>query len=207
MAKLKICGITNLPDAQVAADLGVHWLGFNFYIKSPRYIAPQDASEIMEKITDRVETVAILVHPTLEEIKDIVNDCPVDWLQIYQATDIDHFGMLDKPVIDCYRIKPGQNIELKKNDAAMILLDSYSKDVLGGSGERFEWKDIPAEIPKEKLVLAGGINPNNITSALRTVNPAVIDVASGAEKEPGVKDPVKIKQLMNEINKYNEENR
>ncbi len=203
--KLKICGFTNLQDAAAAADAGVDWLGFNFYKESPRYISPIEAGKIIKALNGSVKSAAILVRPSKDETLQIIEESGVDILQIYEPlgfTDLSQFSLHS---IICYRIDP-QSLrqEYPILNADMILLDSYSKNVLGGSGKAFNRDLIPDTIPRDKLVLAGGITPENISAALNTVNPAVIDTASGAESAPGIKDIEKIKKMVKEARKYNE---
>ncbi|HES59052.1 MAG: phosphoribosylanthranilate isomerase [Calditrichaceae bacterium] len=204
-SRLKICGITNLDDALITLEIGAHWLGFNFYPESPRYVKPEAAATIIEEIKDLVHCVGILVRPTLEEVQDIIKQTDVDRIQIYQPQDFDDLSKFDVPAIICYQVNPDQPADYDFMGADMILLDSYSKLLAGGTGKSFNWSLIPDSIPREKLILAGGITTENIGEALRTVNPSVIDVASGSEKEPGVKDYKKIKELMNELYLYHHE--
>ncbi len=205
MTRLKICGITNAADAAMCAENGVHWLGFNFYLQSPRYISAGDASLIIGGLPSNVETVGILVHPTLAEAKSLLQISGVDRLQIYDPVDFDDLGVFGVPTIISYRISKNNGKHFNWLGADMILLDSYSNHVLGGSGQRFDWDLIPQEIPRDKLVLAGGIQPDNIADALQSVNPAVIDIASGAEKAPGRKSRSKVIKLIKEINRFNEQ--
>ena len=202
--KLKICGITTLSDAIVCSESGVDWLGFNFFKESPRYISAEDAGKIIAQLNNSVKTAAILVRPTRDQIIEIINVIDIDILQIYDPLDFKDLSIFNLKSIICYRINP-QNpaAEYPMMNADMILFDSYAKDVLGGSGKKFNWNLIPDSLSRDKLVLAGGITPQNITQALKAVNPAVIDVASGAEKSPGIKDLEKIKKMVSEIKKYN----
>ncbi len=204
-SRLKICGITNLDDALITLEIGAHWLGFNFYPESPRYVEPITAAAIIEEIKGLVHCVGILVRPTLKEVQNIIKNTDVDRIQIYQPHDFKDLSKLEVPAVICYQVDPDQPKEYDFMGADMILLDSYSKSLVGGTGKTFSWSLIPERIPREKLILAGGITPENIGEALRTVNPSVIDVASGAEKEPGVKDYNKIKALMNELYLYHHE--
>ena len=203
--KLKICGITNFEDALSATKAGVDWLGFNFYPKSPRYINPIDAGKIILKLKNTIQSVAILVQPSLSDVSKIIKESGVDRLQIYEPVDFNDLSIFSIPTIISYRIdNSGGKINYPMLKADMILFDSYSKDVLGGSGHKFNWELIPPDISREKLILAGGITPENISEALNTVNPTVIDVASGAEISPGKKNINKIKSMVMEIRKYNE---
>ncbi len=204
-SRLKICGTTNLDDALITVEIGAHWLGFNFYPESPRYVEPITAAAIIEEIKGLVHCVGILVRPTLKEVQNIIKNTDVDRIQIYQPHDFKDLSKLEVPAVICYQVDPDQPKEYDFMGADMILLDSYSKSLVGGTGKTFSWSLIPERIPREKLILAGGITPENIGEALRTVNPSVIDVASGAEKEPGVKDYNKIKALMNELYLYHHE--
>lgn len=204
-SRLKICGITNLDDALITLEIGAHWLGFNFYPESPRYVDPATAATIIEEIKELVHCVGILVRPTLKEVQETIKKTDVDRIQIYQPQDFDDLSQLDVPAVICYQVNPNQSKEYAFMGADMILLDSYSKSLAGGTGKTFNWSLIPDSIPREKLILAGGITVENIGEALRTVNPSVIDVASGSEKGPGVKDYKKIKELMNEVYLYHHE--
>lgn len=186
-------------------EIGAHWLGFNFYPESPRYVKPSIAAEIIKEIKGLVHCVGILVRPTIKEIQDVIKKTDIDRLQVHQSQDFDDLSKLNVPAIICYQVDPVQPREYDFKGADMILLDSYSKSLAGGTGKTFNWSLIPETIPREKLILAGGITPKNIGDALRAVNPAIIDVASGSEKEPGIKDYEKIKRIMSELHLYNHE--
>jgi phosphoribosylanthranilate isomerase len=204
-AKLKICGITRIDDARACIDAGVDWLGFNLFKKSPRYIPPEEASGIIDQLGGSVRSVAILVRPFRDEIIDIIAASHVNMIQVYEPQDFTDLSQFSVPSIICHRINP-ENLaaEYPSMNADMILFDSYSKDVLGGSGKKFNWNLIPSAVPKEKLILAGGITPQNIYEALNAVHPAVVDVASGAESAPGIKDITKIKSMVEKVKQYNE---
>ncbi|MDO9548687.1 MAG: phosphoribosylanthranilate isomerase [Candidatus Marinimicrobia bacterium] len=201
--KLKICGITTLADAQMAVELGVDWLGFNFYPKSPRYIDPLKAAEIIKKLPDHIQSIGILVQPTLSEINEIIQIAQIQRLQIYEPMDFSDLSILPIPSIICHRISDNQNKSYDFMNADMILLDNHSKNAFGGTGKAFDWANIPANIPRDKLILTGGITPQNISQALETVDPAVIDVASGSELSPGKKDHDKIKILVEKVREFN----
>ncbi|MEJ2053751.1 MAG: phosphoribosylanthranilate isomerase [Calditrichaceae bacterium] len=187
-SRLKICGITSLDDALITLEIGAHWLGFNFYPESPRYVEPNTAAEIIEEIKGLVHCVGILVKPTLNEAKAVISRTQIDRIQIYDPQGFNDLSQLGIPSIIGYQVKSSGTEAYDMMGADMILLDGYSKSLSGGTGKTFNWDLIPEDIPREELVLAGGITPENIGEALRKVNPAVIDVASGSEKAPGVKD-------------------
>ena len=203
-SKLKICGITNLDDALTVAGLGVEWLGFNFYPGSPRYIEPETASTIIKELPEHVHCVGIIVKPYYKEVEKIINISAVHRVQVYGPQDFNDFSKLSLPSIICYRFKETRNEKMDFMNADMVLIDSFSKSALGGTGKVFDWDEIPLDMPREKLVLAGGINPDNIQQALGKVKPAVIDVASGAEISPGKKDSEKVELLVRSVKEFNE---
>jgi phosphoribosylanthranilate isomerase len=199
LTRLKICGITNLEDALACAKLGVDYLGFNFFDGSPRYISYKKASSIIKSLPRNIESVAILVRPRLIDVLDAIEKSGVDLVQIVEPQDFSDFSQIPVPVIITRRLKDSSSQSFELNGATMILLDTYSSNELGGSGNTFDWSIIPESIPRERLILAGGITPENVKKALIDVKPAVIDVASGAEIKPGIKDREKVKRLIEVI--------
>ena len=198
--RLKICGVTNLADARAAVDCGVDILGFNFYEASPRYVHVSDAGDIINGLPFFISTVGILVRPTRKIMEGVIEKSGVGALQIYEP--IDDYKKLPVPVILAVRMERGAISFPDDTDAEMILLDTFSKTEYGGTGRRFDWSWIPDSIPRERLILAGGINPGNIDEALRQVGPAVIDVAGGAESSPGEKDRQKMIQLVKKVRQF-----
>jgi phosphoribosylanthranilate isomerase len=202
LTRLKICGITRIEDAIMCEEVGVDVLGFNFYPNSIRYIPPKSAGEIIKNISFHVRTVGLLVQPLLEEVKKIIQESKVSALQIYDPQDFEITHSFDVPIISTCsadKIKDFSAI----NNTSMILIDTSSKDKYGGTGKTFDWDLIPSTIPKSKLILAGGINTDNITEALKRVDPAIIDVASGSESSPGKKDKSKVSQLVEKVMEHN----
>ncbi len=200
---LKICGITTLQDAMAAAQIGVTFLGFNFYAKSKRYISPEDAAQIIKALPPVVQTVGILVKPRLQDCLRAVEVSGVHFLQIYQPQDFEDFSVLPVPVIAAFRLQQGQKFNYRARGEHYVLVDAFTPTAFGGTGQTLDWWGIPKDIPRERLVLAGGITPENVLEALNTVNPAVIDVASGAEVFPGKKDAEKMKALQKAILTFN----
>jgi phosphoribosylanthranilate isomerase len=197
--RLKICGITNQQDATACADLGVDLLGFNFYSGSPRFISFKDARFIIQEIPSTTQSVGILVRPRLVDVLEAIEQSGVEVVQIFKPQDFSDFSQIPVPVIIVKRIADTASDNYELNGATMILLDTYTPGKLGGSGKVFDWSLIPDSIPRERLVLAGGITPENVKDALNQVRPAVIDVANGAESAPGKKDLVKVKLLIEAI--------
>ncbi len=204
--RIKICGITNLQDAQAAVDSGVDILGFNFYKASPRYISTEATRTIIRQLPFYMSTVGILVQPRKDEMLQIAQASLVNALQVYEPQDVHDFHDFPIPIIYCIRLQDGEMLKIPENGAAMILLDTYSKSEYGGTGDRFDWEKISNKIPRERLILAGGINTDNVEEALRIVNPSVVDVASGAEIKPGKKDTKKMAELVEKIENFNKKN-
>ncbi len=200
---LKICGITRLQDALKIAELGVSFLGFNFYERSPRFVTPGRAREIIRQLPAWVNTVGILVRPTLRQCLQILKHTEIKFLQIYDPLDFTDFNRLPAPVIAAFRLKDGVEFSYQMRGEQYVLLDAFHSGVYGGTGRTLNWLQLPAEVPRERLFLAGGINPDNILKALTAVNPAVIDVASGAECAPGVKDLEKVRAMQMTVLSFN----
>jgi phosphoribosylanthranilate isomerase len=199
LTRLKICGITNQQDATACAELGVDLLGFNFYSGSPRFISFENAHSIIREIPSATQSVGILVRPRLADVLVAIKQSGVELVQIYEPQGFSDFSQIPAPVIIVKRIADTTSDKYELNGATMILLDTYTPGKLGGSGSVFDWSLIPDSIPREQLVLAGGITPDNVKDALNKVKPAVIDVASGAESAPGKKDLVKVKFLVEAV--------
>ena len=201
--QLKICGVTSLDDALNIVDAGVNILGFNFYPGSPRYIPLKDAKNICRRLPFFVTTVGILVKPTFTQTQKTIKAGGINTLQIYEPLDFKDYSEIQVPVIHVVRMgKKTEKIKLLPG-YDMILLDSFSAKQFGGSGDTFEWRTIPEFLPEKKLILAGGINPDNIKTALEQVRPAVVDVASGCEISPGKKDIKKVKNLVRQVYDFN----
>lgn len=197
--RLKICGVTNLADALGASRCGADMLGFNFYTRSPRYIEPVEARKIINQLPFYIQTVGILVKPSRKDMELIQNASGVNALQVYEAQGVRHFGEFSFPVIYAIRVGEKEKPYWPDNGASMMLIDTYSSTLYGGTGRRFDWSRIESSIPRDRLILAGGITIDNIVEAVQQVGPAVIDVASGAETEPGKKDLKKIAELAEAI--------
>lgn len=204
-ARVKICGITRLEDALVAVDAGVDALGFVFYAPSPRAVDIKQACDIISQLPCFVTTTALFVNAERELIDRVIADTRIDLLQFHGDEPEQFCQSFSRPYIKAIRMKPG--IELidefeKYSSAQAILLDAYRAGVPGGTGEIFDWDRIPSHHPVP-LVLAGGLNCNNIAEAVRTVSPYAVDVSGGVELTKGIKDPDKIKMFIDEVTRAN----
>lgn len=202
MTKVKICGITNLNDALIAADLGADLLGFNFYKKSPRYIEPHSALEIARSIPGGVAKVGVFVNMEPHKVAEFVDLAGLDAVQLHGDEDsefvLDLRTRTNAIVIKALRIGPNTSIDPAADlDVDHILLDTFTTDNYGGSGKVFDWArigeigDLPAE-----FFLAGGLDPANVAEAVRTVRPYAVDAASGIESSPGKKDLKKLEAFI-----------
>lgn len=201
--KVKICGITNLEDAQAAMDSGADLLGFNFYPESPRYIEPSKAQEIISKLPAFMDIVGLFVNAKYETIREIIDECFLNWLQFHgdETAEFCHsLGSLNLNIIKAIRVRDYGDIKSAEHyytDA--ILLDAFDPDKYGGTGLRFDW-NIIGHINK-RIFLAGGINPENVVEAVK-LGVYGIDICSGVESEPGKKDHKKMKQLFENIRHF-----
>lgn len=196
--RAKICGITNLEDALFAANSGAWAIGFNFYKKSPRYILPTKAKEICLQLPKHIITVGILIDSSKEEIVNTLKF--IDFIQVYQH---DSTLLLEekKRLILALQTSSREKLPEAKimQEYCYLLLDApkQADGLLGGTGRLANW-DLAKELAKDyKLILAGGLNNANIKGAIDYVQPFGVDVASGVEKSPGIKDPSAVKEFLN----------
>lgn len=198
MTKVKICGITNLEDALISAKFGADALGFNFYGKSPRYVAPEKAREIIEQLPEEILKVGVFVNEDLEKIVEVAKTAKLDALQLHGEETPEFASKLKQKtnlqIIKAFRVSPEfapEDVLQYETDA--ILLDAYSPEEHGGTGETFDWeiaKKVREIFPK--MYLAGGISQDNIARAILEVKPFAIDSCSCLEVEKGEKDKVKL---------------
>ncbi|OGH97486.1 MAG: hypothetical protein A2104_07810 [Candidatus Melainabacteria bacterium GWF2_32_7] len=208
MVKIKICGITTLEDASLAAQLGAWAVGFIFYKKSPRYIEPDKAKLIIKELPDNIEKIGVFVDLPLDEIQDIALKTGITQIQLHGNESKDFctevVNKINLPVIKAIRVKDFvdlSSIPDYKNVVSAVLLDSYSKALFGGTGESFNWGIAKeAKTYNIPIILAGGINPDNIVSAYAEVQPYALDISSGIEEYKGIKDHNKLKELFSAIN-------
>jgi len=199
--RVKICGITNLKDALSAVNAGADALGFVFYPPSPRYIDIKQAKHIISQLPPFVTTVALFVNADIDTIKEVVDELKIDMLQFHGDECADYCQQHNRPWIKAIRMKPGVDLEKQAaiyNEGQGILLDAYQAGVPGGTGETFDWDKIPESLAS-KIILAGGLDPENIQKAITVVHPYAVDVSGGVEAEKGIKDSQKINEFMRGI--------
>lgn len=188
--RIKICGITRLADAHCAVALGADALGFVFYEKSPRNVTVQQVRVIIDELPPFVTKVALFVDPKEEQVRQVLSKLPIDVIQFHGEESAQFCQSFGHPYIKAIRVAAGSNLQEESSrygSAAAILLDSYVEGIAGGTGRIFDWSLIPITIP-QPVVLAGGLNADNIDEAIRTVKPFAVDVSGGVEREKGIKD-------------------
>jgi phosphoribosylanthranilate isomerase len=200
IVKVKICGITNLEDAEAAVEMGADLLGFNFYPKSPRYVEPDKAAAIVSKLPAVVDTVALFVNPALEDIKEQIADGRYNWVQLHGDETpefCDSLRAFNVKTMKAIRVKDESAIaEAQRYYTDAVLLDAFDPHRYGGTGIAFDW-NIVGNINK-RVYLAGGINPDNVRRAVE-LGVYGIDVCSGIEASPGKKDHKKMQKLFDTI--------
>ena len=196
--RVKICGITNLADAQVAVAAGADALGFNFYEKSPRFIPTAAAAEISRALPPFTLRTGVFVNPAGENVRRAIGECGLNLLQFHGDEPPDfctQFGLMS---IKAFRIRDAGSLnELSKYPTDAWLLDAYVSDTFGGTGEKFNWNlAIETQRAGKPVFLAGGLTPENVAEAVHQVQPFGVDVSSGVESSPGRKDPVKVRAFI-----------
>lgn len=196
MTKVKICGITNMEDALAAVNYGADALGFVFYYKSPRYVTPERAREIIAQLPPFVSTVGVFANETHEKMKEILEFSGIDILQLHGDEPPDTCYIWHR-VIRALRVRDFSDLKLLEAcKVSAFLLDTYSAESYGGTGQTFDW-DIAIEAKRfGRIILSGGLNPDNVEKAVRYVRPYAIDVSSGIEEEKGKKDLKKMKEFI-----------
>jgi phosphoribosylanthranilate isomerase len=202
MVKLKVCGITSLADALAAVSCGAEYLGFNFYPKSPRYIAPEAARVIIEQLPSGVVSIGVFVNEASPEaVLDLMQQSGVQLAQLHGDEDTAYCAAVGaERVIKALRVSDDFDVQcVKQYPAAAILLDAYDKKLYGGTGKTANWALAREAARLTRIFLAGGLSPDNIIEAIRAVEPFAVDVNSGVESAPGKKDRVKLSFLHHEL--------
>jgi phosphoribosylanthranilate isomerase len=199
MIRVKICGITNLDDASLAVRLGVHALGFIF-APSPRQVAPELVREIVRALPPLVQTVGVFVNEDPARVREIMGFCGLDFAQLHGDESPDDCEALMPRTIKAVRLKDQSSLSALasyRGAVRAVLFDSYVRGKRGGTGRTVSWdlavRGVDLGIP---VILAGGLNPGNVRTAVSLVRPFAIDLNSGVEERPGRKSPALIARLM-----------
>ncbi|HEX2260932.1 MAG TPA: phosphoribosylanthranilate isomerase [Candidatus Binatia bacterium] len=202
MIKVKVCGITNLADAQKALEFGADTLGFNFYAPSSRSITPWEAGAILQQLPERSCNVALFVNEPKEKVHEVIargkhanGRQAYSCLQFHGEESAEYCRGWPLKVIKAFRVKEKKSLEgMEQFPADFYLLDSWSLGY-GGSGTAFPWEWLEG-LNTEKLILSGGLSIGNVAEAVRRVRPYGVDVCSSVEARPGIKDHGKLKEFI-----------
>jgi len=199
--RVKICGIRRLEDAQAAVNAGADALGFVFYEKSPRSVSPEQAAGIIAQLPAFVTSVGLFVDAPIEVLRDTLTVCPLDLVQFHGDESPAFCESLGHPYMRALRMREGMDVSgvaASYSGARAILLDSYKPGVPGGTGEVFDWQKIPTQ-RAFPLLLAGGLNSENVGAAIASCRPWAVDVSGGVESAPGVKCAERIRQFFQAV--------
>ena len=207
MVRVKICGITNWADARLAIEAGADALGFNFYPRSPRCLAPAEAWAIIRRLPPFVEAVGVFVNWPADAVSALARAVRLSCVQLHGEEPPKVVKKLGRyyGVIKAFRVGPGfRPAQLARYDNAMAyLLDGFSPRLRGGTGKQFDWGIARRAGRYGQVILAGGLGPENVARAIAEARPFAIDVCSGVEAKPGKKDPARLRELMREVEAAN----
>jgi phosphoribosylanthranilate isomerase len=196
--QVKICGITRETDARAAADAGANAIGLVFWSGSKRAVSVEKAADICAVLPPLMTVTALMVNPTIKEVESLLNTLPINVIQWHGNESPEFCEQWRVPYIRALSGAVCDRLELemeKYPKARGFLLDAEVNGQFGGTGHRFDWDTIPSTRSRP-IILAGGLNPANVAEAVRKVRPRAVDVSSGVESSPGIKQPEKIKQFI-----------
>lgn len=199
--RLKICGITSKEDAVYAAESGADAIGLVFYEPSPRSVTMEQAEDIVAGLPPFVTTVGLFVDAEASFVEEVLEKVPLDLLQFHGDESPDYCNSFARPYMKAIRMRADVDLQqeaARYATARALLVDAYQPGVPGGTGKTFGWERIPSGLDKP-LVLAGGLNADNVESAIRQVHPWAVDVSGGVEREKGVKDHLKVYRFIDNV--------
>jgi len=204
MIQIKICGITNVEDGLAAAAAGVDALGFVFHPASPRYVTPGRAKEIIGTLPPAVCTVGVFVNLAAAEVLQIAEICGLDFIQLHGAETQEYWRHLPREkVIKALSVRSeGELAAMADYPARAFLVDAHDPVRFGGTGKTCDWNLARKAAARHPIILAGGLNGENIHSALEAVRPLAVDISSGVEAAPGKKDHEKIRSVIASVQHF-----
>lgn len=198
--QIKICGVTNVNDARMCAELGAQMIGLNFYPQSPRYIEPEVARQIVETLPRHADAVGVFVDGNANQIRNTANAAGVRCVQLHG----DFLPEVARELVDEFRVIRAFSThpQFRPEDVALfshcdVLIDAHHPDLRGGTGQTCDWSAARATLPFSRfLILSGGLNAENVAAAIKAVTPHAVDVCSGVESAPCVKNHDAIKDFI-----------
>ena len=198
--QIKICGLTKPDEALSCAEMGANLIGLNCWKGSSRYIVPEIISEIVSGISESTKTVGIFVNESPDSINNIMKQTGMDWIQLHGDETLETCEKLEFPWFKAFRLSVNFKMSMIKNyKQETFLIDSYSKYHFGGSGQKIDLDIAIKAKGLGKMILAGGLTPENVEEAIEKVNPWAVDVCSGVESRPGEKDMRLVEKFINKI--------
>lgn len=200
--RVKICGLTRRADLDAAVAAGVDAVGFVFHPSSPRAVSPEEAHDLCAGLPPFVTAVGLFVDASAEEIRAILNRVPLELLQFHGEEAPELCASFGRRWIKAVRMRPGVDLAAQRRryeQAAGLLLDTFDPARPGGTGQRFDWDRIPTALAPS-IVLAGGLDADNVGEAICLVRPFAVDVSGGVEASKGIKDHDKIRDFMQRVN-------
>ena len=204
MTRVKICGITEFEDARDAALLGASAIGLNFYPNSPRYIEPARAAKIIEKLPPFVTVVGVFVnYPNPQNLEDFAVSLGLHAVQLHGSETPDYCSMVQRvKVIKAFRVDSKFRVDtLRSHGSGTFLLDACSPDQFGGTGKSFNWELVFGANAFGSIIIAGGLNPENVSQVVNMLHPFAVDVSSGVESKPGKKDYEKMRRFIEAVHR------
>ncbi|MBI1738422.1 MAG: phosphoribosylanthranilate isomerase [Acidobacteria bacterium] len=210
MVRVKICGITNWADAALALEAGANALGFNFYAPSPRYIPPSHARMIVSRMPPGVDAVGVFVNAGFAEANEIGLAIDLDVLQLHGDEPPEAVAEFSDswPLIKAFRVGPefrAEQLETYRRHTDFFLLDGFSHDARGGTGNSFDWSVAREAKQYGRIFLSGGLTVENVGDAIRQVRPFAVDVCSGVEASPGKKDAARVREFIRTVKEASRE--
>lgn len=199
--RVKFCGLTRAEDARVAIDLGVDALGLVFVPQSKRFLDPDRANALLAGVAPLVQVIGLFMDASAADVAAVLDAVPLDVLQFHGRESPEYCRQFRRPYIKALAMGDGVDVVRTASGYAAargVLLDAHRSGEQGGTGQRFDWSLIPAALA-DRIILAGGLTPENVAEAITDVRPYAVDVSSGIESAPGIKCPRRMQQFMNEV--------
>lgn len=200
MVRVKICGNVTLKDTMAAVEAGADAVGFVFYAKSPRVVSPRAVAAIVSHLPPFVTPVGLFVNEKPDIVRQVASDCGIRLVQLHGEESPQYCAELHLPVLKGIRVRSREDVSaLSSYRVEAILLDAYVEGIVGGTGTTFDWGLAVEAKSWGPIILAGGLTPGNVVEAISRVQPYGVDVSSGVESSPGVKDHAKVKAFVENV--------